>query len=165
MSSQSRSVRASARTEVSTDLLARLQQRNWRLTAQRRVIAEVLNGPHTHLTAEEVLGRARAKLPEVSLATVYNTVNELVALGEIAELTLRDGRKRYDPNTTESHHHLICTGCDKILDVVPLRLPSLPDHERHGFDIDTIAVTFRGRCPQCVDSDAAAEANPAQVGR
>ena len=52
-------------------LLDRLRAVGWRLTPQRRVIAEAMGGDHVHLTAEEVLERARVRLPEVSLATVY----------------------------------------------------------------------------------------------
>ena len=55
-----------------TPLVDRLRDRGWRLTAQRRVIAEAMTGDHVHLAADEVLDRARATLPEVSLATVYN---------------------------------------------------------------------------------------------
>jgi Fur family transcriptional regulator, stress-responsive regulator len=53
-----------------SDLLLRLCERGWRLTAQRRVIAETLTGDHLHLTAEEVLAAARDRLPEVGRATV-----------------------------------------------------------------------------------------------
>lgn len=131
-----------------TPLIERLRQRGWRLTAQRRVIAETMTGEHVHLAADEVLERSRAVLPEVSLATVYNTLNELVAMGELVELTHADGRKRYDPNVTEPHHHLVCVECGRMLDV-QLDDPQLPDAQRHGFELLTADVTFRARCPDC----------------
>jgi hypothetical protein len=53
-------------------LLERLRRRRLRLTAQRRVIAEALEGAHVHLTADEVFERAVARLPEISRATVYS---------------------------------------------------------------------------------------------
>jgi len=61
-------------------------------------VTEVLDGDHLHLTAEAVHGRARERLPEISLATVYNTLNELVAMGEVLEISGAGGAKRYDPN-------------------------------------------------------------------
>ncbi len=131
-----------------TPLLDRLRDRGWRLTAQRRVIAEAMTGEHVHLTADEVLDRARVALPEVSLATVYNTLNELVALGELLELTHDDGRKRYDPNVTERHHHLVCVDCGRMLDV-QADDPRLPTSQRHGFEVLGVEVTFRARCPDC----------------
>ena len=131
-----------------TELIDRLRDRGWRMTAQRRVIAETMTGDHVHLAADEVFDLARASLPEVSLATVYNTLNELVEMGELLEFTHSDGRKRYDPNVADPHHHLVCTGCGRMLDV-DATTPVLPDAERHGFDLVDVEVTFRGRCPAC----------------
>jgi Fe2+ or Zn2+ uptake regulation protein len=139
-------------------LVVRLRDRGWRLTAQRRVIAEAMTGEHVHLTAEEVFERARAILPEVSRATVYNTLGELVAMGELTEVTHADGRKRYDPNVGEPHHHLVCVDCGRMLDVTT-EAPGLPDDQRHGFELLEVQVTFRARCPACAakGSPAAAE--------
>src|SRR5215213_2641028 len=97
------------------ELIDRLKARGWRLTAQRRAIAQALAGRSTHLTADEVLGRARASVPEVSQATVYNTLNELVRLGELREVDGIGRSRRYDPNTLAPHHHLLCDRCDRIL--------------------------------------------------
>ena len=75
-------------------LLERLRTRGWRVTPQRRAVAEVLTGDHVHLTADEVHERARARLPEVSLATVYNTLGELVDMGEVLEIGRASCRER-----------------------------------------------------------------------
>jgi Fur family transcriptional regulator, stress-responsive regulator len=131
-----------------TALIDRLRHRGWRLTAQRRVIAEVLSGEHVHLTADEVLDRARRALPEVGRATVYNTLNEMVSIGELVEVTHVDGRRRYDPNVTERHHHLLCVACGRMLDVDAAD-PELAADQRHGFELLDVEVTFRARCPEC----------------
>ena len=131
-----------------TPLIERLRDRGWRMTAQRRVIAEAMAGEHVHLAADEVLDRARGVLPEVSLATVYNTLNELVAMGELVELPHADGRKRYDPNVAERHHHLVCVDCGQILDVTTDE-PRLASDQQHDFELVGVEVTFRGRCPDC----------------
>jgi Fe2+ or Zn2+ uptake regulation protein len=130
------------------ELIDRLRDHGWRLTPQRRVVAEVLAGEHVHLTADEVYERARAALPEISLATVYNTLNELVAMGEVLEVNHAGDRRRYDPNVGELHEHLLCVGCGRILDVHAPR-PQLDEAARHGFEIHDVDVVFRGRCPEC----------------
>ncbi|SFB93049.1 Fur family transcriptional regulator [Streptomyces aidingensis] len=134
-----------------SDLLERLRARGWRLTAQRRVIAEVLAGEHVHYTADEVHALAAGRLPEISRASVYNTLGELVALGEVREVTTDGRAKRYDPNVAESHQHLVCSGCGAIRDVRlsgdPLAV--LPEEERYGFTVSEVAVTYYGRCPDC----------------
>lgn len=136
-------------------LVDRLRSRGWRLTAQRRVIAEAMAGEHVHLTAEDVFERAREALPEVSRATVYNTLHELVGMGELLEMTHADGRRRYDPNVGERHHHLVCVDCGRMLDVTADD-PRLPDDQRHGFELVDIEVTFRAQCPDCIGTGAAA---------
>ncbi|MFD8328229.1 Fur family transcriptional regulator [Streptomyces lydicus] len=134
-----------------SDLLDRLRGRGWRMTAQRRVVAEVLDGDHIHLTADEVLARATTRLPEISRATVYNTLGELVSLGEVIEVATDGRAKRYDPNAHRPHHHLVCSGCGTIRDVHPGGDPlaDLPSSERFGFTVSEAEVTYRGLCPEC----------------
>ncbi|MBM7169170.1 transcriptional repressor [Streptomyces sp. G44] len=134
-----------------SDLLERLRGRGWRLTAQRRVVAEVLNGDHVHLTADEVLARATDRLPEISRATVYNTLGELVSLGEVLEVATDGRAKRYDPNAHRPHQHLVCSDCGAIRDVHPSGDPlsALPDSERFGFTVSAVEMTYRGHCPDC----------------
>ncbi|MBW5422316.1 transcriptional repressor [Streptomyces sp. BG9H] len=134
-----------------SDLVERLRGRGWRMTAQRRVVAEVLTGDHVHLTADEVLARATARLPEISRATVYNTLGELVSLGEVVEVTAHGRAKRYDPNAHRPHQHLVCSECGTIRDVHPGGDPltDLPDSERFGYTVSEVEVTYRGHCPDC----------------
>ncbi|GES28425.1 transcriptional repressor [Streptomyces angustmyceticus] len=134
-----------------SDLLGRLRGRGWRMTVQRRVVAEVLDGEHVHLTADEVLARAAARLPEISRATVYNTLGELVSLGEVMEVATDGRAKRYDPNAHRPHQHLVCSTCGTIRDVHPDGDPlaALPASERYGFTISAAEVTYRGLCPGC----------------
>ncbi|GHB51853.1 transcriptional repressor [Streptomyces cirratus] len=135
-----------------SDLLERLRGRGWRMTSQRRVVAEVLDGEHVHLTADEVHARAVRLLPEISRATVYNALGELVLLGEVAEVSTDGRAKRYDPNARHPHQHLVCSGCGLIRDVHPSGDPlsHLPPGERFGFTLSGVEVTYRGLCPSCV---------------
>jgi len=134
-----------------SDLLERLRGRGWRMTSQRRVVAEVLDGDHVHLTADEVHGRAVQRLPEISRATVYNTLRELVSLDEVIEVATDGRAKRYDPNAHHPHQHLVCSNCGTIRDVHPTGDPlaALPEQERFGFTMSEVEVTYRGLCPSC----------------
>lgn len=131
-------------------LVERLRARpGFRMTAQRRVVAEALSGEHVHLTADEVHERARAVLPEISLATVYNTLNELVALGEVHEHGFDGRTRRYDPNIGEAHHHLICDDCGTIRDVAASGAAPAPT-AADGFQVRSTEVVHRGRCARCI---------------
>ncbi len=115
------------------------------------MVAQVLEGEHVHLTADAVYAAARELLPEISLATVYNTLNRLVKMGEVLEITAGDGPKRYDPNTTTAHHHLYCVECGALRDVRPegTEQLALKVDQRHGFELLDVEILFRGRCPTC----------------
>src|SRR5687768_5962726 len=131
-------------------LLDRLRRRtDLRLTAQRRVIAETLSGEHVHLTADEILQAARRALPELSVATVYNTLNELVALGELRVVETGRGRVRYDPNADRPHDHLICVECGEIHDVYAKGEVRLPRSQRFGHRVIGRETTFKGYCGRC----------------
>ncbi|MGD0256056.1 MAG: Fur family transcriptional regulator [Acidimicrobiales bacterium] len=134
-----------------SELAERLRQRGWRLTAQRRVVAETLVGDHVHLTAEAVHAAAQAVLPEISMATVYNTLKELVGMGEVLEISVGNGPKRYDPNTAIAHQHLLCMRCGTLRDVAPKGEAglTLPPDQRHGFQVVGVDIMFRGLCPAC----------------
>ncbi|MFE3515223.1 Fur family transcriptional regulator [Streptomyces sp. NPDC059166] len=134
-----------------SDLLRRLRGSGRRMTSQRRVVAEVLDGDHVHLTADEVHLRAAERLPEISRATVYNTLGELVALGEVLEVSTVGRAKRYDPNAHHPHQHLVCSGCGAVRDVHPVgdAIGDLPEGERFGFAVGSVDITYRGLCPDC----------------
>lgn len=135
---------------MDTPLLERLQARGYRLTAQRRVIAQVLEGRNVHLSADEVLDKARVLLPEISRATVYSTLQQLTALGELRELSLDGRSKRYDPNVAPVHHHLVCDGCGSVFDVAfGIEAPALPAGEHRDMTITSTELVYRGICADC----------------
>jgi Fur family ferric uptake transcriptional regulator len=102
-----------------------------------------------HLTAEAVHSRAQARLPEISLATVYNTLNELVTMGQVLEVPVGAGAKRYDPNAHLQHQHLVCTRCGELRDVLPEGGLALDHKGSHGYEITGVQVVFQGICPSC----------------
>lgn len=131
-------------------LLDRLHARGYRLTAQRRVVAQVLEGDNVHLTADDVLARAQALLPEISRATVYSTLQQLTEMGEVRELSLDGRSKRYDPNVAPGHHHLVCSGCGSVFDVAHgVEAPSLVSDDQHGMTITAAEIVYHGTCTDC----------------
>jgi Fe2+ or Zn2+ uptake regulation protein len=138
-----------------TDELAeRFRAQGLRVTPQRQVIFRLLHGNDAHPTVEALYDAARAEMPMISLKTVYQTVHDLEALGEVTLLDLGTGSVRVDPNVEHPHHHLICTRCSKVRDVVvdvgSLRLaPSA----RRGFRVDEVEVQYRGVCDECARFD------------
>jgi Fe2+ or Zn2+ uptake regulation protein len=133
--------------EALTDLF-RTQGR--KITAQRQCIFRALEGDVTHPSAERVYEKVRTEMPNVSLKTVYQTLNDLTELGEISSLDLGTGSARFDPNVESTHHHLVCRSCGKVrdieADVTGLRVPAGADL---GFEVSSAEVVFRGHCDDC----------------
>jgi Fur family transcriptional regulator, stress-responsive regulator len=140
------------------ELTELFRQQGLRVTPQRRAIFGLLHGDGRHPTIESLYEAARARMPTISLKTVYQTVNDLAAMGEVVLLDLGTGSYRVDPNVEHDHHHLICTRCGKVRDV-PLDLAhvTLPPRYRRGFSVSAIEVNFRGLCDDCA---AQSTANP-----
>ena len=78
-----------------------------RMTEQRRVIAQVLEGAHDHPDTEELYNRASNIDPRISISTVYRTVALFEDAGIIERHDFRDGRARYEPAPDRHHDHLI----------------------------------------------------------
>jgi Fe2+ or Zn2+ uptake regulation protein len=135
----------------SPDALTELFRTHGRkITAQRQCIFRALEGDVTHPSAERVHEKVRAEMPNVSLKTVYQTLNDLSELGEITTLDLGTGAARFDPNVEATHHHLVCRSCGKVRDV-DADFPGLqvPSGSAQGFKVSSAEVVFRGLCDEC----------------
>jgi Fe2+ or Zn2+ uptake regulation protein len=119
-----------------------------RVTPQRRAVWSAFgHGEGGHLTADEVFARARTELPELSRATVYNTLAAFVGAGMLQAVESR-GAVLYDPNPDPDHHHFRCRGCDRLYDVHVAGVEDLRVSEE-AFVVDRRTVLLRGLCPAC----------------
>ncbi len=128
------------------------REQGLRVTPQRQAIFRLLEDDHSHPTVESLFDRARIDMPTISLKTVYQTVHDLEALGEVRVLDLGTGSVRVDPNVEDDHHHLLCTMCGRVRDL-PVDFTGLqvPIRYRRDFTVDDVQVIFRGRCDECSD--------------
>ncbi|HXQ90848.1 MAG TPA: transcriptional repressor [Acidimicrobiales bacterium] len=132
------------------ELSALFRAQGRKITAQRQCIFRVLHGDVSHPTAEKVHAAAKAHMETISLKTVYQTLHELAAMGEIAALDLGTGTTRFDPNVDEVHHHLVCRRCGKVRDLhADFSAVTVPTGADQGFDVGDAEVVFRGRCRDC----------------
>ena len=131
------------------ELTALFRERGLKVTPQRQAIFRILHGSAAHPTAESVHAAASAEMPTISLRTVYQTLNDLTDMGELAALDLGTGAARFDPNL-DAHHHLVCDECGLVMDVyADASAVQLADLDRRGFEIAATEVVFRGTCASC----------------
>lgn len=117
-------------------------------TPQRRHVYDLLVGKRDHPTATDVFHRAKKTMPSISLATVYNSLEALVACGLVKQVHVEREPTRYCPNL-EEHGHFVCEECGTVYDI------DLAEgrHEQWnlpgGFTITTHEISLRGVCADC----------------
>jgi Fur family iron response transcriptional regulator len=90
---------------VSTQVVERLRKAGLRPTRQRVALATLLFGEgHRHVTAEELHAEAHGSRLPVSLATVYNTLNQFTEAGLLREVAIEGHRSYFDTNTSNHFH-------------------------------------------------------------
>jgi Fur family iron response transcriptional regulator len=126
------------------DLKSRLRGVGLRPTRQRVALGWLLFGRgDRHLTAETLFEEAqRARVP-VSLATIYNTLNQFTDAGLLRQIAMDGTRTYFDTNVTD-HHHFFVEGEEKLVDIpgrnlVVSNLPEPPE----GMEIARVEVVVR----------------------
>ncbi len=119
-----------------------------RMTRQRQEVYRILVEQRNHPTANEVYAKTKHRLPNISLATVYNCLEALVQHGIIRQVNFERESSRYCPNLTEhGHFHDALTGTIHDVGFKPgfnlADVMELPP----GAVIDDIEITLRGRIP------------------
>jgi Fe2+ or Zn2+ uptake regulation protein len=85
------------------------------MTKNGKLILDIINQSHNHLTIEQIFFIMKKKSPSVVLATVYNNVNALVEEGLIRRITMEGQPDVYDKMIR--HDHLVCDCCGKLSDI------------------------------------------------
>jgi Fe2+ or Zn2+ uptake regulation protein len=136
------------------ELIQTFKQRGYKMTPQRRAILEVLTGDIHHPTAEQIHELVKESMPDISLATVYNTLRELAEMQELCELDLGHRVRHYEISRGD-HAHQVCLICGRIEDI-----PG--DFEKvkslfqcgEGFRPVRYVVTIYGYCTDYISSES-----------
>ena len=147
-----------AQSESSNQLLAHalatLKDHHIRVTPQRQIILTYLVTHHNHPSVETIYTALTAEFPNLSMATIYNTLNLLVDLGIVIELPNDTGGIRYD-FYGRPHYHVLCENCGKITDVFAPDFGQIEQRlnqeasAQTGYLITSNHVEVYGLCPEC----------------
>ena len=126
------------------DVMALFRERGIQPSAQRIAVAEFVLHTDRHPSADQVWQAVKARLPVVSRATVYNTLNLLVAEGLLQQLVLAEGRVVFDAKI-DPHHHFIDELTGRIEDVAWEAVKVEGVDALPGLDVHDYQVVMRGR--------------------
>lgn len=134
------------------ELVQKFKQHGYKMTPQRRAILKVLTEIPSHPTAEQIHGLVRERMPDISLATVYNTLRELIEMQELCELDVGHGVRYYEISQGD-HAHRVCLMCGRIEDI-PGDFEEVKSLFQcsDGFHAMRYAVTIYGYCADYLSS-------------
>lgn len=109
-------------------------------------VIDILEKSSSPLDAATLVSRLR-----VNKTTVYRQIEKLLNSGEIVEVDLGEGKKRYESKNLKHHHHLVCKNCGNLEDV-DLDESVLIDQLRRktSFNIQSHNLEFFGLCVKCI---------------
>ena len=124
-----------------------LRQCGLRVTDQRLAVYDWLRQNPVHPTADVIWQALLPRYPNLSLTTVYNTVNALAEHGLIRTVTIDRAEQRFDGDV-DDHGHFHCRLCGRITDF-PIDPEDVKGMLRKGFIPEQCDVFVKGLCAAC----------------
>jgi Fe2+ or Zn2+ uptake regulation protein len=125
------------------DSVTILQNHGIQPSVQRVAVADYVLQTVEHPSADLVWNRVKARVPYISRATVYNTLNLFVEKGLLRALTLAEDSVVFDPNV-ERHHHLVDEESGTIHDIPWDKVQVCNIEALKGFEIHDYQVVMHG---------------------
>jgi Fur family transcriptional regulator, iron response regulator len=130
----------SSETYTDADVTTLLRERGINPTQQRIAVTRTILALGKHAAADQIFRAVNRDRPNVSKATVYNTLGLLARKGIIREVIADPNRVFYDPNTSP-HQHIYDEDSGELTDidareVTVTKFPALPENaEVRGIDV------------------------------
>lgn len=131
-----------------------LQSKGKRTTSQRRVLVDHVFSRHEHFDADELIDQLKAEAgDQVSRATVYRALEELVESGLLRKMTLGSRAVYEHDYGYPQHDHLHCTQCDGLFEFRSDELLKLREAvaKESGFRVTGHRLTISGICKACAE--------------
>jgi len=114
-------------------------EKNIKLTENRKIIAKVISKSTDHPDVEEVYKRASKLNKNIGIATVYRTVKMLEEAGIITKHDFfNEGRGRYEILEQDEHHdHIVDITSDQVIEFFNQEIEILKEKiaREHGYEL------------------------------
>jgi Fur family ferric uptake transcriptional regulator len=122
-----------------------------RETPQRVFVVQELAREENDATATQIYERLRRRGTNIGLATVYRTLTILHEHGAVDTLAHHAGELCYRLCAEVHHHHLVCTGCHRVVELRDCDLEPWVKRSagKHGFTATDHQVEIVGLCADC----------------
>jgi len=132
------------------EFIGRSKELGIKITPQRIAIYKELASTDQHPSTETIYKKIKDYYPNISLTTVYRTLETFEKLGLISVVNVLYNAARYDANL-EPHHHIVCTECKKVEDVYDDSLNDLDisDKTLGDYKVQGYSLLLNGICQTC----------------
>jgi Fur family transcriptional regulator, ferric uptake regulator len=122
-----------------------------RATRQRAAVARLLGELDEFRSAQEIHEQLRRRGEAIGLTTVYRTLQSLADAGEIDVLRTDSGESVYRRCSAHHHHHLVCRGCARTIEVEGPAVERWAERiaTEHDFRDISHTVEIFGTCGEC----------------
>jgi Fur family ferric uptake transcriptional regulator len=122
-----------------------------RATRQRAAVAAVLAEVEDFRSAQELHELLRQRGERIGLTTVYRSLQMLADAREVDVLRTADGETTYRRCSKGHHHHLVCRGCGRTVEVDGPAVERWADKVAAENDFIDVSHTLEifGTCPEC----------------
>lgn len=132
----------------------KLKKSGLRLTRQRRILLELIEGSGRHLDAERLYRLAKERDPGLNRVTVYRTLKLLKQGQLVDELDLmhyEGDQHYYETRLKQEHAHMVCLRCGRVEEFFgePLRKLRREIETHFGFQILVARTEVGGYCAHC----------------
>lgn len=133
-----------------------LRKNGYRVTLTRETIWDTLVSHGGHISADDLFGLVHQEEPTIGRMTVYRTLELLSKLGLIRPIYQGTGAAHYILFEDGHHHHLICTGCHRVVEFDNCVLAEVEAaiSKQFDFKIDGHLLEVYGRCASCQQDEA-----------
>ncbi len=132
------------------EILGLLREDGGRVTPARRAVVAHLLDAKDHVSAEDIAASVQESLPDVSVSTVYRTLEALERLDVVEHIHLGHGPSQYHL-ADRRHVHLMCRDCAQVIELPDDYLDRLAARlaRQHGFVLEPSHFALLGRCADC----------------
>jgi Fe2+ or Zn2+ uptake regulation protein len=130
-----------------------------RLTRQRRLVLEVLQDSQDHLDADMIYDRAKARDPNIGLATIYRSLALLKEAGLVQEHRLGENHGHFETTQSAPHHHFTCLKCGRVIEFEAPQVMAAARKlcKSEGLQVTEIRLHLSGYCSQCREESPGCE--------
>ncbi|MCX6181826.1 MAG: transcriptional repressor [Bacteroidetes bacterium] len=140
------------RVKVKQIFSAYLEQHSHRKTPERFAILDQIYSQKGHFEIESLYEKMKKKNYRVSRATLYNTMDLLLACNLVRKHQFGKNLAQFEKSHEfKQHDHLICTECGKVMEFCDPRLQNIKSTVGEILDFDVMhhSLNLYGVCSSC----------------